>query len=158
MPEMDGWTLAERLRELGHGAPIIVISAHIGDIQTPRLEGLHNDTLAKPFDIRRLADVLGRHMGIDWIYRSDGGAGLAGDGDAKKEWIAPEVAEIGDLIRLAEIGYVRGIQARLATIAERQGDGGFAEKAGAFVQNFDMEGLLSFLNALVADQTEGTSR
>ena len=154
MPGMDGWTLAERLRGQGHAAPIIVLSAHIGDISTPAHEGLHNDTLAKPFDIRRLADVIGRHLGLDWTYRSDEPAPQVSSRE-DTSFTVPEPAEIGDLIRLAEIGYVRGLETRLQAIAARQQDDGFAERARPYLRAFDLEGLMAFLKSVADLETAG---
>ncbi len=68
MPGMNGWQLVTRLRETGQLAPIIMVSANIGDVSSAEGGSGHNDALAKPFDIRRLQDKLAIHLGLEWVY------------------------------------------------------------------------------------------
>ncbi len=70
MPQMNGWELVGRLRERGEAAPIIMLSANIGDGTRPDSlpDNAHNDTLAKPFDIRQIHAKLAVHLDLNWIY------------------------------------------------------------------------------------------
>ena len=65
---MNGWQLVTRLREHGQTAPIIMLSANIGDGTAADAHTGHNDTLAKPFDIRQLHDKLAVHLALEWDY------------------------------------------------------------------------------------------
>ena len=59
MPGMNGWELAAKLRAIGQTAPILMLSANIGDCAAGiPAGGDHNDLLAKPVDFRQLHDRL----------------------------------------------------------------------------------------------------
>jgi CheY-like chemotaxis protein len=70
MPGMNGWELAAKLREIGQTAPIVMLSANIGDGAAGAAAGSgdHNDTLAKPVDFRQLHDKLAKWLGLEWVY------------------------------------------------------------------------------------------
>jgi CheY-like chemotaxis protein len=144
MPGMNGWQLVERLRESGQTAPILMLSANIGDgASTIRDGDGHSDTIAKPVDIRQLSDKLALHLGLTWIY----------EGDVEPEppppvpvLKSPGETHLQDLIQLGEIGYVRGIEAKLADLDKLPENQPFTTAAGAYIQSFDLAGYLSFLN------------
>lgn len=143
MPGMNGWELVERLRSLGQSGPIIMLSANIGDGSASARNG-HNDTLAKPFDIRQLADKLALHMRLDWVYQSD----TTAQEPEKAAIIIPAETHVQELIRLGEIGYVRGIEAKLAEIARAPEHQPFTDAVRAYVQAFDLSGYDAFLKTM----------
>lgn len=64
MPEMDGYALMGRIRELGHGdLPLIAVTAKAmpGDVELCLQAGA-NDYIPKPVDIDKLLEVLGRWL------------------------------------------------------------------------------------------------
>ena len=150
MPGMDGWELVERLRALGQPGPIVMLSANIGDGSTAHAG--HNDMLAKPFDLRQLTDKLALQMGLDWIYHDKAKA----DAPAKTSIVIPAEDHVRELIRLGEIGYVRGIEAKLAEIAGTPEHQPFAEAVRAYVQVFDLAGYDAFLKTM--DRKEAATR
>ncbi|MGE7367832.1 hybrid sensor histidine kinase/response regulator [Neorhizobium sp. NPDC001467] len=152
MPGMTGWQLVARLRERDQKAPIVMLSANIGDgAGMPEGTDGHNDAIAKPVDLRRLADKLAVHLGLTWIYEDN----LPTAPAPKKAAIeSPGYAHLQDLLQLGEIGYVRGIEQKLAEIARAPEHRAFAEQAGAYVQAFDMAGYLAFLNRFDEENTD----
>jgi signal transduction histidine kinase/CheY-like chemotaxis protein/purine-cytosine permease-like protein len=152
MPGMSGWELVSRLREQGQAAPIVMLSANIGDgapVDPKSIdEGTpgHNDTIAKPVDIRRLADKLAVHLGLTWVYESDAGANLPVI--ERKPLKTPGTNHVQDLLRLGEIGYVRGIEAKLADLARNEEHRRFTEELTTYVQAFDLAGYMKFLTRL----------
>ncbi len=150
MPGMDGWELVERLRALGQPGPIVMLSANIGDGSTAHAG--HNDMLAKPFDLRQLTDKLALQMGLDWIYHDK----VKADAPAKTSIVIPAEDHVRELIRLGEIGYVRGIEAKLAEIAGTPEHQPFAEAVRAYVQVFDLAGYDAFLKTM--DRKEAATR
>jgi CheY-like chemotaxis protein len=147
MPEMNGWELVARLREKGEVAPIIMLSANIGDGTRPDTlpDNAHNDTLTKPFDIRQIHAKLAVHLGFEWIYEQ---------GEENKAAVRPAVidsptlSDLHDLIRLGEIGYVRGIEAKLALLAQDENLVPFVENARDYIRAFNMSGYDMFLRNL----------
>ncbi|WP_165218102.1 hybrid sensor histidine kinase/response regulator [Affinirhizobium pseudoryzae] len=153
MPGMNGWQLVEKLREGGQTAPILMLSANIGDgASTVRAGDGHNDTLAKPVDIRQLSDKLAVHLGLSWIHEGERVPDVPG---AKPVVISPGQRHLQDLIELGEIGYIRGIEAKLAEISREPAHRPFAEEAGHYVQAFDLTGYRTFLNRFTEERITG---
>ncbi|MHA4734897.1 hybrid sensor histidine kinase/response regulator [Ensifer adhaerens] len=155
MPGMSGWELVERLRQGGQIAPIIMLSANIGDGSATGAFRGHNDTLAKPFPVGQLADKLAVHLGLTWVH--EGEEKQAHPSPAAEPLTRPDAYHVEELIRLGEIGYVRGIEAKLTEIALQPEHQPFAEAARAYVQAFDLSGYDAFLknNAANGDDAHG---
>lgn len=150
MPGMNGWELVTKLREAGQTAPAIMLSANIGDGSAARVIG-HNDTLAKPFGVRQLTDKLAIHLGLEWIHEGD--ARDAAPSGKNKPVASPGDHHVRELIQLGEIGYVRGIEAKLTEIALNPEHQPFAEAVRAYVQAFDLSGFDAFLKRLLPEET-----
>ena len=156
MPGMNGWQLVERLRDARQTAPILMLSANIGDAPGPGGEG-HDDTIAKPVDVRRLRDKLARYLGLDWIYADEqpGTAAAAGPSAAAEQPAgSPGQAHIAELTRLSEIGYVRGIEAKLADLSKIKENSAFVDASRGFVQAFDLAGFAAFLKDVDAREVK----
>ncbi|MEK1924958.1 MAG: ATP-binding protein, partial [Rhizobium giardinii] len=146
MPGMNGWQLVTRLREHGQTAPIIMLSANIGDSSEADSHAGHNDSLAKPFDIRQLHDKLAVHLALKWEYSDTAAPAPKPKVNAKVK--TPGVAHVEELIRLGEIGYVRGIEAKLADLARSEENQPFTEAVKTYVQAFDLAGYADFLQSI----------
>jgi signal transduction histidine kinase/FixJ family two-component response regulator len=86
MPGMNGWQLVSRLREAGQTAPIVMLSANIGDAAAHSdSDDSHNDAIGKPVDIRRLRDKLALHLGLKWIYAEEVHSGAGGEDRAAND-------------------------------------------------------------------------
>ena len=109
----------------------------------------HHDTLAKPFDIRQLTDKLSIHMGLDWIYDDETQPAATLD-----RIINPGMDHVEELIRLGEIGYIKGIEAKLAEIARQPRHRPFADAVRSYVQVFDLTGYDTFLKALETERMD----
>ncbi|AYD01964.1 ATP-binding protein [Neorhizobium sp. NCHU2750] len=152
MPGMNGWQLVTRLREQGQAAPIIMLSANLGDGATADMSGEgHNDALSKPVNLRRLADKLASHLALTWIYEDEAPPPAAPA--AKQPLKSPGTNHLQDLLRLGEIGYVRGIEAKLADLAADEAHRPFADELGHYVKAFDMAGYMKFLERLDREET-----
>jgi CheY-like chemotaxis protein len=152
MPGMSGWQLVARLRDEGQKAPIIMLSANIGDGTTAEAAGEgHDDTLSKPVNLRRLADKLASHLGLAWVY--EGETPPLPIAAAKKPVRSPGTSHLQDLLRLGEIGYVRGIEAKLADLATDETNRPFADELGLYLKAFDMAGYMKFLERLDKEET-----
>ncbi|OHV79588.1 ATP-binding protein [Ensifer sp. LCM 4579] len=149
MPGINGWELVTRLREAGQTAPAIMLSANIGDGSAAGAIG-HNDTLAKPFGVRQLTDKLAIHLKLDWIYEDD--ARHMPDPGKTGAVKSPGDHHVKELIQLGEIGYVRGIEAKLTEIALNPENQPFAEAVRAFVQAFDLTGYDAFLKRMLPEE------
>ncbi|OLP62353.1 hybrid sensor histidine kinase/response regulator [Xaviernesmea oryzae] len=154
MPDMDGWQLVTRLRAAGQLAPIIMLSANIGDGSAAAGEDGHTDTLAKPFDIRRVLDKLALHLKLEWIYEDPAAAQTA---LPPAPLVPPAADHLAELMRLGEIGYIRGIEAKLTELARDAAYQPFAEAVRTYIKAFDMEGYAGFLAGLDSAEAETSS-
>lgn len=150
MPGMSGWDLVTKLRDGGQTAPILMLSANIGDGSVATAEG-HNDAIGKPVDMRQLSDRLAVHLGLTWIYQSDQAAAIAIPSPAKL--VSPGENHLRDLLRLGEIGYVRGIETKLADLAHTEEYRPFAAELGTYIQAFDFDRYMSFLKRFIGETT-----
>ena len=149
MPGMSGWELVTKLRDSGQTAPIVMLSANIGDGSAATAEG-HNDAISKPVDLRQLCDRLAAHLGLVWAYEGEQPRVAAPSSPAKL--VSPGENHLHDLLRLGEIGYVRGIETKLADLAQADELKPFARELGAYVQAFDLDGYMTFLNRFTGDR------
>ncbi|WP_159950712.1 ATP-binding protein [Rhizobium sp. 18065] len=146
MPGMNGWQLVEKLRDAGQKAPILMLSANIGDAPAAGGEG-HDDAIAKPVDIKRLRDKLAMFLGLEWIYADDPRLLLPAVPALKPT--SPGDTHLDELIQLCEIGYVRGIEAKLAELSGATTHAAFVDGARAYLQVFDLAGLRGYLTSFV---------
>ena len=152
MPGMNGWQLVSKLRDAGQIAPIFMLSANIGDGSFAGADqGGHNGAIAKPVDIRQLCDKLALTLGLDWIWAGE--EPPTSPPQARATLKSPGASHVDELIRLGEIGYVRGIRAKLAELAQQPDNKPFTEALEAYVQVFDLAGYAAFLTRF-ADQDE----
>ncbi|MEP2578775.1 MAG: ATP-binding protein [Roseibium sp.] len=146
MPGMNGWELAKALRERGDAAPIVMLSANIGD-KALRPDGPvhHSATLAKPFGIGQLYDLLQKHMGVSWTEQANGNdAPVAPEAPL----LSPGAAHVADLISLADIGYVEGIEAKLSELAQAPEYRPLTEALQVHLSRFDFKAYKDVLSGL----------
>ena len=147
MPGLSGFELAEALRRAGHGeAPIVLLSANVGDRQPPTGEPhAHDETMAKPFDLRRLLDRLQALLRLEWIEEAEPPPPAAPPPAPTGGLRAGDVAE---LLRLGEIGYVRGIEKKLAELDADPGQQPLVAALRGHVRRFDLKGYAAMLEGL----------
>jgi hypothetical protein len=147
---MNGWELSARLREIGHTAPVIMLSANIGDGAAGiPAGGDHNDLLAKPVDFRQLQDRLASWLGLQWVY-----ALAAPENGARPEpgLRSPGARHVQELIRLGEIGYVRGIEAKLNDLAKHAENRRFTDVMTAHIKAFNIDAYLADLRKIEREE------
>lgn len=144
LPGISGWELARTLRDRGHiDSAILMMSANIGD-SPPAPDGgdAHDGALSKPFDLRQLLDQLQGLLELEWI---DEPARVAPP-VALHASVKPPRQRLDELLALARIGYIRGIEAKLAEIeAEEPATATFVEEMRGVVRSFDIPRVLALL-------------
>ena len=147
MPGMSGWDLARTLRAGPHaGAPILIMSANIGE--APLTQGEDDrpyETMPKPFELRHFLDRLGYLLRLTWLDEAARASPAARSGPA------PNAAQRDELIRLGRIGYVRGIEAKLAELEHGLVDPVLVGELRAHVRSFDFRRYLHALESVAAD-------
>ncbi|MCP8883684.1 ATP-binding protein [Devosia sp. XJ19-1] len=141
MPGMSGWALVGAMRERGITAPMIMLSANIGDGANPTsADAGHSDTLAKPFDLSQLIDKLGAHLGLEWTHE----AALL-TAKPKGRLRSPGAGHLRDLASLGQIGHVRGIDAKLVELAGDPQNQPLVDALRRHMQDFDFDGFAETL-------------
>jgi signal transduction histidine kinase/CheY-like chemotaxis protein len=152
MPGMNGWLLVSRLRESGQTAPILMLSANIGDAAAATdSDDSHNDAISKPVDIRQLRDKLALHLALKWTY-ADASAPIVAKPPPPLK--SPGTEHVRELMRLGEIGYVRGIEAKLADLAKLEENKPFTDALRTHLQAFDLDGFLNVLHSFDTEKVE----
>ncbi|MFC3194107.1 hybrid sensor histidine kinase/response regulator [Marinicella sediminis] len=106
MPGMDGWQLAQWVRDQGHDFPIIMLSANPRD-NSPAHPGNHQAYLAKPLQINALLNQLNRLLHLDWSQNRQPDSQMNQD----QSPIVLKYKDREKLLELLDIGHINGIKA-----------------------------------------------
>jgi signal transduction histidine kinase/purine-cytosine permease-like protein/DNA-binding NarL/FixJ family response regulator len=146
MPGISGLEAAAMLRQTAAPPKILIVSGNYHDVPPsaearPDMQQPYDAFLAKPIDIRALLATIGKLLDINWIY----------DVAAMPETSAqplhrPAQKHISDLLELGRIGYIRGIEAKLAEIEqEDEAAAGFTEYLRAIIRGFELGRFMDYL-------------
>ncbi len=149
MDDMDGWETAVRVRAAGFALPIIIVSANVFENQVERLRLADCQAfVGKPVIESELIAVLERHLGLEWMQQGrpmQPPAPL----EAPSGAIALPEDDRLELMRLVQVGHVRGLQQTLDRIAAAQPELAAAcSHLRGMLARFDLDG---FKNALSED-------
>ncbi|MFC5067016.1 ATP-binding protein [Flaviflagellibacter deserti] len=149
MPGMTGLQLAERLRAAGHKqAPIIMVSANVTEQRQAIPGDNHDDFIPKPVDIQKLQDRIAALMKLEWIHESAEPI-MVPTGRADAHTVTLGRSDIDELKRLGSIGYIRGIEAKLAELEETYPESKpFVDDLATHVRNFDLRRYMSALESV----------
>ncbi|WP_042695421.1 ATP-binding protein, partial [Azospirillum sp. B506] len=162
MPGMSGLEVAKRLRASGQDdTTIVLVSADTREDRPAdsRSAGTgadggqpHDGFVAKPVSIPKLLACIGRLRAIDWEYETPDGTD-----DGPPDFAASELPpqhHIAELIHLGRIGYVRGMQAKLAEIAAAHPElERFVGRMRTLVSNYDLNQYMAALEAVYRDDS-----
>ncbi len=153
MPEMSGWEVASRLREIGHPAPIVMMSANIGEHTVKSdLPPDHDVALSKPVDMQTLLNNIRTLLNLRVVTASSSPEHAA---LAKPIRIVnlPSDRHVEELTRLGEIGFVSGIESKLDELdAGDDASKDFIAAARERVRAFDLRGYMALLERPVAHE------
>jgi CheY-like chemotaxis protein len=116
--EIDGIEVARRLRAGAHATtPIIILSAHVPELKLPKGEPApFNAVIAKPLDIAKLHDMIGRFLSLSWRFADPESAAPPTQDEVEAR--AALQPYLGQLRYLTEIGFIRGLKDTLARAAQ----------------------------------------
>ena len=152
MPTMDGWAVAEALRESGHHqARILMVSASALEAHgAPLAQPFHDGYLMKPIDIPRLLETIRQLLKIEWQYGSDEVPMPLWRAETGSK---PPARHIEALIGLGQLGYVKGIQLKLDEIGtEHPEHADFVAQMRSLVDRFDLDRYMATLKTLHAHE------
>ena len=141
MPGMSGLEVAATLRARHAAAKILMVSGNLHDA-APHGAPDYDGFLAKPIDLRALLERIGTLLNLAWVQENP------------IPITAPIVAlpaaeQLAELLQLARIGYVRGIEAKLAELeAQAPALAPFCLQLRAWARGFELQKLHAYLEAL----------
>ena len=141
MPGMSGLEVAAALRARGAACRILMVSGNLHDA-APYGPADYDGFLAKPIDLRALLERIGALLALDWVQ--DSPAPLAPPINA-----LPTAGQIAELLQLTRIGYVRGIEAKLAELeTATPALAPFCLQLRGWLRGFELQKLSAYLEAL----------
>jgi len=118
MPGMDGWQLAAVLRARLPRTPIVMVSADAREgLHRAAAPAAHDGYLVKPVRLQNLLETVGTSLGLTWRYRS-ARVVESEQSDALGQGVRLPARDRDELCRFAEIGYAKGLSAKLDALAE----------------------------------------
>jgi signal transduction histidine kinase/purine-cytosine permease-like protein len=151
MPGLDGWEVVNRVRALGYSdLPIIMVSANAFESRHPRDEATqHCEFLVKPIVIPRLLDLLRKHFALEWTLAAGEATTGRADSAEADDGARIDAQQIEELISLGNIGYVRGIESKLASLQQSTpAAGAVLSELGGYVKTFQFRRYLDTLEGL----------
>jgi signal transduction histidine kinase/CheY-like chemotaxis protein len=155
MPDMSGWTVARLLRRSQRERPAIIMLSAVA-LEKERLlepDRAFDDYMIKPLDLRQLLEKFHTLLNVQWITSEEPRATPASDAivldtSATDASEGPPLRDIEALIRLGQIGHVRGINARLAEIESSAPEhAAFVKDLRVIVETFNLGRFLTVLEA-----------
>jgi CheY-like chemotaxis protein len=118
MDDMDGWETATRVRIAGfEDVPILIVSANVFENQADRLQATGCQAfIGKPVIESELITTLERHLGLQWLQHAPPPAAPDAAPPRVEPISLPEEARL-ELMRLVQVGHVRGLQQALDRLA-----------------------------------------
>jgi len=148
MAGLDGWGVAQKLRESGHHrAKILMVSASALEAQSmPLAQPFHDGYLMKPVDIPRLLELIGHLLNLEWQH--------VGDQASMPVWSPkidshPPARDIEELISLGQIGHVQAIQLKLDQLsADYPEHTAFISRLRSLIDRFELNQYMTSLKVL----------
>jgi signal transduction histidine kinase/CheY-like chemotaxis protein/purine-cytosine permease-like protein len=154
MPGKTGWEFLREIRESGFIKPVIMVSADAEDKLSAAGQGaaehpqerLNNDYLIKPIRDQVLLQKVGNALGLTWVYESD--AEKVTTRTVTEPGVS--VTHARQMIEMAELGYVSGIEELLVTLKASDDTAAYARETEALLRSFRFNDIIS-MNRKVVD-------
>jgi signal transduction histidine kinase/CheY-like chemotaxis protein/purine-cytosine permease-like protein len=149
MPGMSGLDVAQALQARpGKKPKIMVVSGNFHD--APRNDqdqpAIYDMFLAKPLDIRAFLHGIQHLLGLAWLYDTE--LPLLKPA-APEDFKRPAQKHLLDLLQLGQIGYVRGIEAKLTEIEKTEAETeDFTNYLREIVRGFELVRFMNYLENL----------
>lgn len=155
MPGMNGWELAEKLRDKFPQAAIIMTSAN-AHIRPTTNENPSDAYIVKPIQHQDLFQTLQDKTDLEWIYQNDGVPVPKAKPESElSEHETMSVLSLDlkqELIRLAQIGYISAIRSKLEIAQSSANDSSAAQNE--LTELYDLANSFQF--AKLIEKLEGS--
>lgn len=145
MPGMTGWELLRTLRKQGINEPVIMVSADAEDRHSALAQGAADvgmrtnaDYVIKPIRDQVLLNKIAAVLNLEWFYSSDqkvaAGTAITGSDEANCSEFDP--AYMRELLSMAELGYVGGMEKIVNQLEQEYGDSDCLRLLRGHLSNF----------------------
>lgn len=143
MPNMTGWTLAERIRDMKYNVPIIMVSGNAIETQQQKMSTTaHNDYILKPMNVNELLDKITAQLSITWTYAQS--KQRTNTQTTTQSLLSPPPNILTEMKQAADIGHVKGIAATLEGLQEKYP--AFYKQANNLLSEYNIEGIQQLIN------------
>lgn len=146
MPEMDGYELARKIRELySETLPVLAVSASVslGDQNLAIAAGC-DEFLDKPLDMEKLFKALKRYLELQWIYEE---VRSPKEGPSSP-MIIPKPEVLTPLYKALKIGDIEAIEKTAYRLKEEEREyEAFSDRLLELTAEFDERGILKLLES-----------
>lgn len=154
MPEMNGFEMTQRLRELPECKNTLVIasSASVFDIdrQKSREAGC-NDFIPKPIQSQELLEKIQTCLGVVWI--TEPGDASASKNEQTEEIMAPPPPDLMTLYQAAQIGDIAGVEEEAVRLRQLNPNyTAFTNKLLQLSQEFEEQEILKLVEKYITEQ------
>jgi CheY-like chemotaxis protein len=152
MPGIDGWEVLRRFRARDPAnAPVIMVSANGFETQQLRGQASRNcDFLVKPVVLPHLLELLQKHLALEWTFVPDAKPATPIERGRELPVARLKDAHLSELIALGNIGYVRGIESKLAALGRMAPETSLLlGELGEYVRTFQFKRYLNRLETLL---------
>lgn len=154
MPGMSGWSLAENLREVGINMPIIMVSADAyetpSDPAATNNRTVNDDYITKPIRDSILLSKIANALNLTWCYEDNTENSVSSISMDSLAVITknPEFGvvmqdDFRELISMAEIGFIEGIDKILKRLEHTGGAEQFAAVTRGHLENYRFPKIIS---------------
>ena len=162
MPVKSGFEAVKEIRQIPtiQNIPIIAISASVFEMDKHKCQIAGCEAfLPKPINEKRLLDLLGEYLHLEWIYEDEQVDRNGSDRvstDAAEDLVIPPATEMEVLYELAMLGSMRKIRDRAAYLEELDTKYiPFAHKLKELAQGFQEKAIVALVKQyLHAEETE----
>ncbi|WP_426357184.1 ATP-binding protein [Pseudocolwellia sp. HL-MZ19] len=152
MPDMDGWQMAEKLRDLSYVMPILMVSANARDAEASlQAKSFHNGYIAKPVNIDALLGKIAQFLHIEWQYENINSAPIIPEKVAEIESISKVTDDhYQTLIAISEIGYLSGFKEQMDKIDDEfHLPNNVKSQLNEYVAQCNFPKIIQYLNELI---------
>lgn len=163
MPGLNGWQLAQQLRDEGCKLPIIMVSADASEGKdqpfnhNTEITPLHDAYVIKPVRINLLLDHIGRLLNLTWCYEKISNYETINNNEANnssfgaEQLIAtlqlPSDYHLDEITHLASIGHKKGLQEKIMQLEKSAAANPvFIHELKKLTANFQFEKILALVD------------
>ncbi len=158
MPVKTGFEATQELRRMPEFEHLVILGASASVFKEEQeqmtLAGC-DAFMSKPVDMRRLLELIGDHLKLEWLYEQEAVAPTVEEAKAVPEptaLVVPPAEEMKMLLELAMMGDMRAMRKRVAALKQAKAEyAPFATKLEELAKGFQTKAILALIKEYVKE-------